>query len=142
MNVQKLLQFKGNCALIVKSHVILVLIMQQHALIVLQVFFFLYKNTYITDCPLGTFEEGLFCSPCDDDCINCTDSSDFCHECQNDYYLFNNHCYSSCTVLNNEINNEFYGKDDETKMCKKCDDQNCIDCSENYLICKECGYII
>ena len=41
--------------------------------------------------------------------------------------------------MNHEANNEFYGKDKKTKRCKKCEDTNCIDCSENYLICKKCS---
>ena len=99
----------------------------------------MYNDKCIDKCPLEAYENDVICSPCDNVCINCTGSSDFCHECKNNYYLYNNHCYSKCTDLNHEANNEFYGKDKKTKRCKKCEDTNCIDCSENYLICKKCG---
>ena len=50
--------------------------------------------------------------------------------------MYNDKCISDCTVLNNE--NKFFGIDKMNLKCTECSQDNCINCSNDYLKCQEC----
>ena len=104
--------------------------------------FYFYENKCYAACPPNitiAIDTNKTCIKCQDQCKTCSSSTDHCTSCSEGYYLFGNACIQECSHLNDQENGIYYGKNNEKQECSVCNDNNCIDCSENYLICKECS---
>lgn len=100
---------------------------------------FIYNNKCYEKCPKGTISSGIKCIDCDSSCETCSSSIDHCIKCSEGYFFNNNRCYKDCTIINNQSNREYFGKDEQTKECRKCSDYNCVDCSGDYNTCNQCN---
>ena len=99
----------------------------------------LYSNQCFYECPNGTFSMDFECLLCSENCGTCSKAADSCDTCKDNYFYFDNKCYLNCSDLSNEINNDYYGKNNNEKICQKCFDKNCIFCENNFMECQECS---
>ena len=82
-------------------------------------------------CPVGTYQSGTRCLPCDSNCAACEGSADYCIECDKNsefYFLLDNKCLSGCPS----------GMGDLAGVCFDCAFP-CSECSTGPLICRECS---
>ncbi|KAK8838186.1 hypothetical protein M9Y10_035604 [Tritrichomonas musculus] len=99
----------------------------------------LYNNGCVSDCPLGTVAVNFVCEKCQDPCETCSGEPGRCKSCKNGFYLYDNKCYADCSELNNEANDDYFGKDNNQNLCQKCSKDHCISCSADYSICEKCS---
>ena len=121
-------------------------------------------------CKQGYFldEDEVNCLKCDiDNCKTCLNKKNeaVCGSCEENYYLFNELCFKSCSIGEEEkclscakdgtsnclACNDYYYlpvNSSNKEVCEKCNIEHCLKCSDTYendaTICTECekGYIL
>ena len=106
------------------------------------------NSTRCTSCVDNYYLNNGKCIECaNKNCKKC--DNDKCYECKNGFYLNDDYQCINTTIENCEELDEYnnsrcsycnsnYGYDSESNLCVKCKDPNCISCSRNYKICKNC----
>ena len=85
----------------------------------------------VSSCPMGTYESGQLCLPCDSHCQSCIGESDFCTSCSPNgsfNFLFGNSCLDSCPG----------GMGNNAGVCFDCEFP-CSECSTGPRICTACS---
>lgn len=93
---------------------------------------FLFNNVcYEKKCPPGSYlpsSSSKICEPCQSKCQKCS-SANTCDECSYPYVLQGSVCQSECEP-------HFYS--DSKRICRSCDNKNCLKCPRDPYKCTEC----
>lgn len=97
----------------------------------------------VKKCPPTTFQlEGGICANCPMNCVTCQKDNFSrmfleCKQCAAGFDIFDGQCIRSCNK--NAGNTLFRSNTTNITSCVKCTDQNCVDCSSDINVCKQCN---
>ena len=95
--------------------------------------YYLKNDECVPNCGSGFIEghDGK-CHQCKNSCEKCKeDDNECCTSCPPKTFKLNCDCVSSC--------GDKYWEDSEERLCKPCEDENCLKCSNNGKTCDECA---
>lgn len=85
----------------------------------------------VEQCPIGYYQDGIRCKPCNSNCLSCEGSADSCTACDtsSDFnYLFESKCYDNCLP----------GMGSLAGVCFDCEFP-CKECGISSTTCTECS---
>ena len=99
-----------------------------------------HETKCVKDCPEGYFSNGTKCTSCEDNCLECTDSTT-CTKCSEKFFLFASDCKEKCPEYTYHTSDNKCEWCSDSEKCEKCcskDPSKCLKCNSSILYKDKC----